>query len=82
MTALEDMQWTGEKSTDYTREAGVCPVCGQACEVTRTELKDDGTEGAFYAHDTGESLVDLCVEWIDGSVTRRAHGRRSDWLDE
>jgi len=82
MTALEDTQWTGEKSTDHTREAGVCPVCGQGYTVTRTGLKDDGTEGAFYAHDTGDPLIDLCIEWVDGSTTRRIRGRRSDWLDE
>jgi hypothetical protein len=62
------------------REPGDCPVCGQAYTATRTELVD-GREGAFSHHDTQERLIDLCVEFPDGSV-REVKGRRQDWIGE
>jgi|GEM_PF-3057031 len=80
MTAIDQLGWTDEKNTDCNREAGDCPVCGQAYEVTRTVPNADGREGAFYAHDTESGLVKLCIEWVSGETTRGGYGRREDWM--
>jgi len=81
MTALNQLGWAANKNRVRNREAGVCPACGQPYDVTRTEPEVGGREGAFYAHDSGRALVDLCVEWADGTVTRDATGRREDFME-
>jgi hypothetical protein len=83
MTALPQLGWAEEKYTDCNREAGDCPVCGEAFDVTRTVPEAEGDrEGAFYAHSGGDFLIPLCIEWEDGTVTRRINGRRTDWFGE
>ena len=49
--------------------------------MTRTKPVEGGREGAFYAHDSGGELVDLCVEWADGTVTRDATGLREGFME-
>ena len=81
MTALDQLGWTADKNRVRNREAGVCPVCGQPYDVTRTDPLEGRGEGAFYAHDSGGELVDLCVEWADGTVTRDATGLREGFME-